>query len=617
MYLRTIGQLFLALVSLSLSFAANSQSLPVGSLAHDGPPTPEQLSLVLPVTGSLSSAATATVRYKRSQESAWTIGHPLFRVRPEFSQNPSVGSVDDVFAWPILGLDPGTTYDVEVTVSDGSTTVVRNGTFSTRRLPATAGTPNKIIVAGSSNGDIQTALANLDPGDILEFENGTYNVNNIQLSRSGTAGNPIYIRGASRNGVVLRDTTDSILRIGNASHVIIENLTLSGSGTDGGTGSFHTGIHGGGSNNGTTRNTIRNVTITGVDKGIVFWDAVSEALIYNNSVTGTNRWEADFLNDNRTWNDDGVNVPGLGNAVFNNTVTGFGDSFAYASHSGGSSETESRGVHFYRNEIRNSLDDLVEVDHGQRNLSFYDNRSRNSSNCGSLDPLYGGPYVYARNICINPARTTLHKWNAMNSGHFYYNNTFVISTTAASFNPDLAAWWQPNNGQQRSYGFRNNLTVYRGSGILLWLDSRGHSPIDWTHNSWYPDEQIQWGDVYGSLSSAQSGLSNSEPVFSGTNRRMENDNITVSNPWTLEVLLGPDSLTEVTQDYVPRLSASSSPKNSGAVIPNITDNFSGPFPDRGAIIDGRPITNWGDQGLIQGPPPRVPNAPSNLDANPK
>lgn len=617
MYLWTRSQLFLALACVCLSFAANSQSLPIGTLAHDGPPTPEQLSIVLPVTGSLSSAATATVRYKRAQDSAWTVGHPLFRVRPEFSQDPFVGNVDDVFAWPILGLVPGTTYDVEVTVSDGAATVVRNGTFSTRRLPANAGTPNKIIAAGSSNGDIQTALANLNPGDVLEFENGTYSIDNIQLTRSGTAGSPIYIRGASRNGVVLRDTTDSILRIGGASHVIIENLTLSGAGTDGGTGSFHTGIQGGGNNNGTVRNTIRNITITGVDKGIVFWDAVSEALIYENTIVGTNSWNSAFLSDNRTWNDDGINVPGLGNAAFNNSISGFGDTFAYAIHSGGTGTTETRGVHFYRNEIRNSLDDLVEVDYAQRNVTFYDNRSHNSSNCGSLDPLYGGPFVYARNICVNPARPEIHKWNATNSGQFYYNNTFLISTTTQSFNSDLAAWYQPNNGPQRSYGFRNNLTVYRGGGDLLWLDSGGHSPIDWTHNSWYPDAQIQWGGLFGSLGAAQQGLGDAEPVFSNTNRRMENDNITDSNPWTSVISLGPDSLTEITAYFTPRLSASSSPKNSGTEIPNITDNFSGNAPDRGAIVDGRAVPSWGDPSSATNPPPLTPSPPTNLEANPE
>ena len=60
-----------------LPVSANAQ-LPVGSLAHDGPATPEQLSLIVPVTGALPASATASVRYRRSGTADWTTGHPLF-----------------------------------------------------------------------------------------------------------------------------------------------------------------------------------------------------------------------------------------------------------------------------------------------------------------------------------------------------------------------------------------------------------------------------------------------------------------------------------------------------------------------------------------------------------
>jgi hypothetical protein len=583
--------------------------LPVGTLAHDGPATPEQIALVLPVTGSLPTTATATTRYRAAGSSTWIVGHPLFRIRPSFADSPAVGSVADAFAWTIIDLTPGTNYEVEVTISSGGTTQVQTASFTTRSLPPSAGQANKTISAGATGSAIQTAFNGLVAGDVLEIENGSYSVNNLVINRSGNAGNPIYIRGESRAGVVLRDSTGPIIEFLSGSHVVLENLTLQGAGTDGGLGSQHVGISGGSSAAGTTRNTIRNVNILGVDRGIRFFDEVTEALIYDNTIRGNNVWSSAYLSDNRTWDDDGMNVPGFGNVVFNNTMSGFGDNFSYAQHSGGSALTETRGVHYYRNDVRNSLDDLIEVDHAQRNVSFYDNRSHNSANCGSLDPLYGGPFLYARNICINPARTVLHKWNSTNTGQFYYSNTF-ISTVNTSGTPDAAMWYQPNNGAQRAYGYRNNLHVYRGNGLMLWLESTSHDPIDWTHNSWFPDRGLQWGGVYQSLASAQSGLSNTTPIFSGTNRRMQNDNITVSNPWTTTVTLGANSFTEVTATYTPELAAGTTPKNSGAVLPNITDGFSGAAPDRGALIAGRGVTVWGDRG----PPGPSPNPPSNLTA---
>jgi hypothetical protein len=61
------------------------------------------------------------------------------------------------------------------------------------------------------------------------------------------------------------------------------------------------------------------------------------------------------------------------------------------------------------------------------------------------------------------------------------------------------------------------------------------------------------------------------------------------------VTLGADYYTEVLQAYTPALAPGTAPKNSGVVIPNITDGFTGGAPDRGAIIQGRPIPQYGDR----------------------
>ena len=125
----------------------------MGALVHDGPATPEQISLFLPLTGSLPQTATAAVRYKPTSSSAWTTGHPLYRIQPAFSTVPVVGSVPDAFAWPIIDLVPGTSYDVEVTITSGATTDVRTATFTTRALPAAAGTPTRTVFNGLIAGD--------------------------------------------------------------------------------------------------------------------------------------------------------------------------------------------------------------------------------------------------------------------------------------------------------------------------------------------------------------------------------------------------------------------------------------------------------------------------------
>ncbi len=572
--------------------------LPLGALVHDGPATPEQISLLLPVIGSLPPTATATVRYKPTHSLTWATGHPLYRIRPTFAAVPATGSVPDAFAWPIIDLAPGTSYDIEVAVTSGGDVTVKTLTHTTRALPVPAGAPNKTIVTGSSSATIQAAFNNLNPGDVIQFQNGTYDLAaNLVLNRSGTPASPIHIRGESRTGVVLSHA-GRIFQIQNASHVIIEQMTLQGSGVDSGTNASSVGIGFWDGAPTQTRITVRNVTMNGVDRAIRASKEISEFLAYDNTLNGNNTWSATLIDTNATWNDDGILVPGFGHAVFNNSLQGFGDSMSFAAHSGGTGLTQTLGVHFYRNDVRNSGDDLTEVDYGHRNITFYDNRSHNSMTFVSLDPVYGGPFVAARNIVINTGRTPF-KWNSTNAGQFIYNNTIVRTTGKHWVDGALSAeagWYQPNNGDQRAYGYRNNILVYRGAGNqTIRLDNSGHDPVDFTHNSWYPDLTFQWPQrAFPDLATAYNGLSATTPVFSGITKRHEQDNITVGNPWTTTVTLGADYHAEATGPYTPVLASGTAPKNSGIVISNITDGFSGGAPDRGAIIAGRPIPQYGD-----------------------
>jgi hypothetical protein len=600
-------------------------SLPVGILIQDGPATPEQIALILPVTGTLAQTATATVRYKPSASGTWITGHPLYRIRPTLSEAPIIGSVPDAFAWPIIDLTPCTAYDVEVTATDDTNTSIQSITSTTRCLPTTAGAPNKTITAGSSQATIQTAINGLVAGDVLQFQNGTYNVASLSIARTGTIGSPIYIRGQSRAGVILHDN-GRVLQIGNSSDIVIENLTITGSGTDGGVNSASVGIEF--LDSGTiSRLTVRNVTMTGVDRAVGSAGYVgpftgSGFLIYDNTFTGNNLWAGDNcdasgnpsgpdgtpdIDQNCYWDDDGIEIGGLGNVAFNNTLTGFGDTFAYASTASGDTNTINIGIHFYRNEIRNGGDDgMTEADHAFRNNSFYDNRSHNTMTCLSLDPLYGGPFLYARNICINPGRQPF-KWNSAQSGQFIYSNTIIDTTSRYATTAPSAesGWYNAGNGDQNSIGYRNNILVYRGSGSqTIRLDNGGYNPVDWSYNSWYPNLIFQFkANGYANLAAAQAGVSTTTPVFSGLTKPFISDNITVSNPWTTTITLGSDYHTEVTATYLPTLSGGDAAKNSGIAIDNITDGFSGASPDRGAVIAGRAAVQYGDRSSVIPPPP--------------
>jgi hypothetical protein len=512
---------------------------------------------------------------------------------------PDVGGpILDGFAWVIIDLQPNTQYEVEVAVTDGSNSVTKTLLHSTRGLPPAAGAVTINIPAGASASQIQAAINGAATGAVIQFADGTYDLGTAQIDI--TSGTPKYIRGQSRTGVVIRKSSGgSVFRlVANSTDIVFENFTIQGPGVDGGISNLCVAF-GQYSEASATRLTIRNVTAAGIDTAAAMWN-VSQGLVYDSVFIGNNEWKTsplNFLGSNLTWNDDGINIPGLGNCIFNNTMSGFGDTFSCAQHSGGIGYSDTRGYHVYRNDVRNGCDDAFEVDYGRRNITFYDNRFHNVMNTQSLDPLFGGPFISARNVFINLYRARPYKWNSENSGQFVYNNTIVTTQAVESA---TWFWYQPNNGDQRSYGFRNNIHVNKSPSasfsIVLWLESLGHNPIDWTHNSWYPDKQFRWNTdaYYNSLAEAQAGLRATTPIFSGSSRRMQNDNIVTSNPWTTAVTLGATSATEVTATYTPVLGAGNA-KNTGVVIPNITDGYSGTAPDRGALIEGRPIPRYGDR----------------------
>lgn len=580
----------------------------VGELVHDGPATPEQISLYLPLTGTVDTAAVATCRYRVQGDLSWTTGHPLHRIRPDLAVNSSI--VDAGFAWPIIDLAQGTTYEVEVTVTLGAASVVKTLTCTTRTLPAASGAANKNVNAGMTPAQIQTALNALVPGDVLEFANGTYDLSSVaggvQLDNvHGTNGSPIYIRGESRAGVTLSHPA-RLFKLIDVSNLVFEKMSWQGSGVDSGTDA---------SSNAVTfwstapagsqkRLTFRNLAISGVDTGIDTFSSTPETLpeemlIYDCTLLGNNVWTDSFVNTNTAWNDSCLMPRGKGNCAFNNTIKGFGDSIKLQFFTGAN-----YGIHFYRNDIRNSCDDAMEFDGARRNCTAYDNRIHNAMSMLSLDPLDGGPLLCTRNIGINLGRTPF-KFNDTNTGHYIYNNT-MVRTEGKYWHDGIftaeAAWYNDNVGAQRAVAFRNNVLIYFGpSTQTLRLDDSVWNPIDWDHNSFYPDGFFKWFEFldFANLAAAQSSSDPiwipTTPLFSGNTRRQVADTICESQPWVTPIVLGSDYLTEVLSTYTPQAADGTAIRNNGVAISGITDGYSGAAPDRGAIISGRSVPAYGDR----------------------
>lgn len=587
----------------SLSFDIDIQSggsLDIGTVTQEAE-TLEQIAIRAPVTGSVPQATTADVRYKLTSSSTWIDGHPLYRIQPSSTNVPAIGTVSDEFAWTIIGLEQGETYDVEITFDDGTTTDVRDHQFTTRSLPGSSGSATVTV---SNIANLQTEIDNASPGDVIEISDGTYTLSTrIDIQKDGTVANPIVIRGESRDGVVIQKSSGGGFRFtpGDSSNIILENFTFEGSGVDSGvsTSSYFLDTF---SSSTTTNITVRQITCTGVDRFIDVFANANGWNVYNNEITGNNLWQVtptNYLESNITWNDAGIKLPGDANCAFNNTITAFGDTFSVASHSGSSVVGTGSNIHFYRNDIYNSIDDPFEVDYGQRNITIYDNRITNGAVFTSLDPLYGGPLIFARNVIINPYRNTLHKWNSTNSGHFIYNNTSVATNGSVDIAGEsgASAWLQFNNGAQQYFGYRNNLVIYNGDGDrAIWLENTGYDNLDWVKNGWNHDPgQLVFDDSnYTTIANLVANTPSSTPIFSSATTQVEGDFVVEDDPFSTSVVLGTNSRTEITTEYIPELSSTSVAKNAGDAINNITDGYSGAAPDIGAIIEGRAVPSYGD-----------------------
>lgn len=587
-----------------------SGSLPLGTLALDGPATPEQIALVLPITGSLSQSFTAAVRVRLATIGVYQTVHPLLRVQPSYSNTPSAafgGAIEDVFAGTIIDLSAGTSYDVEVTVTDGVTTVVKTLTTTTRALPAARGAVTVHIAGGSTSSQIATAW-NAAPANAVVQIDGNCTFSSAAVLTTGGGGGQTKTLCCAPGVVLDRTTVGTFFVLSGAiTDCNFEDITLQGNGVDqdGTVAVTYTTGWGVDTQALKQRLTFRRITATGIDRFIRLQNS-EQSLYYDCSATGNNLWSnspVDYLDTSRTWNDDGIMLAGRGNAAFNCTLIGFGDPIAYASHNSGG-EQDVISAHVARCLIRNALDDCAEFDFCRRNITFIDNYCANiGGGCDSMDPLYGGPALIARNVFINPAWVNLHKWNSSGSGWLHYNNTYIATTKAVRNDQTAAFWYTANGGRtHKGYAHRNNIYIGpAGVGRTLWLDTFSSDPLDWTHNSWSRDlgHTLTNSEVFGSLAAAQSGVGNRTPVFgsffSPNSRPFAQDNICEQNPFVNAVTLGATALTEYIGNAAPTIAAATQCRGNGIAIPGVTDGFSGPAPDRGALIAGRMQPAWGDR----------------------
>lgn len=558
--------------------ASAANSIQPGTLASD-PPTPCCLGVYLPTTGDDNRNATATLRYRESGALEWRTGLRLLRVRPDqISKESPPGAFGlpvpaKQFAGSIFGLAPGVTYNVEVTVSDpDGGGGVQSLLLATATMPATDPLVPHTVAVSTAAG-LASALASANPGDVINLAPGTY-VGAFSMSRSGTAANPIVVRGANRDAVILNAAGQATGVTLSGNYTRLENVTVQGSDW-------------GARVNNTNSVVIRGTRFTNVDKGIDGrYGSTRNLYICDNVLEGRRVWP-DFANSIEDV--EGIVVTGQGHTICHNRLSGFGDALGLNQNT----SLINAAIDFYGNDVLWTGDDGLELDYAHRNVRAFGNRVTNASMGISFQPVWGGPVYVFRNVLVNMARSP-YKVNNDPTGFYILNNTSV-RTLGIGLNGSYA--W-PSIGYTQSDGapayaanfeFRNNLLIGVSAPASV-TTQLFDATID--SNGWSPDGAFVFFDSWANLADL---ISNSPYEVSGR--------IVESQPFVSPIVLGATYNTLI-QPRNPLLKATSIAIDAGQPIPNVTDDYAGAAPDLGAWERDRPLPLYGVR----------PGTDSDLDA---
>jgi MYXO-CTERM domain-containing protein len=512
-----------------------------------------------PLTGDDNFNAKVTVRY-RTGTGAFRDAMPLFRVHPELVAG---GGAVAEFAGSIFDLAPGTPYDVELTAHDpdgGDTTTIVRG--STRPVPATYPLHPHTVAVGDV-ASLQAALGAAKPGDVITLAPGTY-AGEFTLNASGSADDPIIVRGADRDAVILDggDAGGNVLAV-EGSYTHVERLTLQ---HDNRALRFHGA--------GATSNVVRRVHARDVVLG--FGSNANQQDFYwcDNLLEGRLRWPQVYTDDQGAHaNDDGLHVEGDGHVVCHNTVTGFGDAMKVE-------QNLARAVDFYGNDVNGSYDNAIELDQTAGNSRCFRNRFVNTFMPLSFQPIFGGPAYAIRNLVFNAAveQTKLHNATV---GVLILNNSFVGAAYAFQVLDDTTP---------HEIVIENNIWVgpspAQGGRTVNWdqpLDPQTYT-ID--SNGWYPDGQFHFGtgatgNNYASFAAVQAA-----GLYEGRGRLL-GASIFASG------LMAPPSYKTAVTPTDGALAPGSDAIDHGMVLPNVTDDYHGAAPDLGAQETGCPVPVYG------------------------
>jgi hypothetical protein len=364
------------------------------------------------------------------------------------------------------------------------------------------------------------------------------------VSRSGTAANPIFLRGESRDGVIVNASAAGTGLTVSGRFVTVENFTVRNASWGARVTSADNVV-------------VRRLKLTDISFGIeVRGGTKRDHYVCDNLLEGREvQWPE---NDDSVWDFEGIVVTGAGHVICHNTLSGFGD--ALGQHQ--NTAIPNRSNDFYGNDVLWSGDNGIEMDFSDRNVRVYRNRFTNSGNHSiSFQPVYGGPAYAIRNVIYNSG-----------GGPFKFNNdpTGMIVLHNTAVRPGIA--FAQYSGRANNFQMQNNIVIGTGNTVLDFGTSVSLAEVD--YNGWRPDGSYRLGTSHSSFNS-----------FRNNSPYEHNGRLLTALPFATAITI-PGSFTTFVQPLDAALSATSNAIDAGRILPNVNDGYTGAGPDLGAVERG-------------------------------
>ncbi len=611
------------------------------------------------IDGDDNRNATVAVSYRRKGEQSWKEASPLLRIGNErINENALRYMTPNGFAGSIFDLDPATDYECRFVMSDPDgldgraqqIVVVRTraepkpaaggktyhvyppGYNGQKQEPAFTGLLGAYYTGSSHSDNFNTYPARVQPGDTILVHAGLYKDDRYRyggglgtvssgtyfLTQSGTADRPIVIKSAGDGEAIFDgDGAYNLFNVMAANHNYFEGLTIRNTDL-----AFQGGLK---NITGSSGLTIRKCRFENVGRAVYTdWSGSKDYYIADNVMIG--RFSPNVLMGftGRTWqtlpeyspklvSEYAVKVYGSGHAVAYNAISNFHDGVdvaTYGNPDGTPNPIRDRmpvSIDFYGNDISNVEDNCIEADGGAHNIRIFRNRCFNHGHRAlSVQPMFGGPVYFIRNIVYHAPEGGAVKFTASSAGIVVYHNTLI-----APVKPMLLA--------ASNVHYRNNLILGKSETLETFSVETNTNYSSSDYNGFRPNAGAEfafaWSTPPFSVRANFPGDAGAVPfqqqvqleAQARETRRFKTlkefseatgqDRHSVLVDYDVFVNVsppGPDPRTLYKpSDFDFQLRPGSVAVDAGARLPGVNDEFSGRAPDLGAYEVGRPLPHYG------------------------